>query len=49
MMGSPEENRPLGKPRSRWMNNNKMDFGDITLVVRTGVMWLRIGTSGGLS
>ena len=37
----PEGKRPLGRPRRRWEDNNKMDLqeeeGD----------WLRIGTGGG--
>jgi hypothetical protein len=27
--GKPEENRPLGRPRCRCVNNIKMDFGEI--------------------
>jgi hypothetical protein len=39
----PERKRPLGGRNYRWVDNNKMDG-----VVRTGLIWLRIGTSGGL-
>jgi hypothetical protein len=28
-VGKPEGKRPLGRPRSRWVNNMKMDLGDI--------------------
>jgi hypothetical protein len=38
----------LGSPRCRRENNIKMDLRDIELVVWTGPIWLRIGTSGGL-
>jgi hypothetical protein len=26
LVGKPEEKRPLGKPRRRWVNNTKMDL-----------------------
>jgi hypothetical protein len=29
LAGKPEENRPLGKPRRRWMDNIKMDLREI--------------------
>jgi hypothetical protein len=29
MLGRPEGNRPLGKPRRRWEDNIKMDLGEI--------------------
>jgi hypothetical protein len=28
-MGKPEGKRPLGRPRRRWVNNNKMDLREI--------------------
>jgi hypothetical protein len=28
-VGAPEEKRPLGKPRRRWVDNNKMDLGKV--------------------
>jgi hypothetical protein len=43
LVGNPEE--PLGIPRSRWVDNIKIDFKDG--VVWTGLIWLRIGTGGG--
>jgi hypothetical protein len=46
-MGKPEVKRPLGRPRRKWVNNIKMDLREIG-VVWTRLMWLRIGTSGGL-
>jgi hypothetical protein len=38
----------LRSPRCRRENNIKMDIREIELVVWTGSIWLRIGTSGGL-
>jgi hypothetical protein len=29
LAGKPEGRRPLGRPRSRWVNNIKMDIRDI--------------------
>jgi hypothetical protein len=29
MVGKPEEKRPVGKPRRRWLDNIKMGLGDI--------------------
>jgi hypothetical protein len=40
LVGKPEGKRPLGRPRRRWEDN-------IRMVVWTGLIWLRIGTSGG--
>jgi hypothetical protein len=40
--GKMEVKRPLGRPTRRWEDNIKMDG-----VVWTGVIWLRIETSGG--
>jgi transposase len=28
LVGKPEEERPLGRPRRRWVNNVEMDFGE---------------------
>jgi hypothetical protein len=40
-----KKERPLGRHKSRWENNTKMDLRQDG-VVRTGFIWLRIGTSG---
>jgi hypothetical protein len=48
LMGKPEGMRPLGRPRRRWEDNIKMDLGRYDGVVWTGLIWLRIGTSGEL-
>jgi hypothetical protein len=29
LLGRPEEKRPLGRPRCRWVDNIKMDFREI--------------------
>jgi hypothetical protein len=29
LVGKPEGKRPLGRPRCRWMNNIRMDLGEI--------------------
>jgi hypothetical protein len=29
LVGKPEGKRPLGRPRRRWMNNIRMDFGEV--------------------
>jgi hypothetical protein len=43
----PEGKKPLGRPRRRWVENIKMDLREIGMVW-IGLMWLRIGTGGGL-
>jgi hypothetical protein len=47
LVGKPEGKIPLGRPRRRRQDNIKMDLS-WDRVVWTGLMWLRIGTSGGL-
>jgi hypothetical protein len=44
---NPEEKRPLGRPRRRWVDNIKMDLRQDGMVW-IGSIWLRIGTNGGL-
>jgi len=44
--GKPEEKRPLGRPRRRWVDNIKMDLQKVGCGVWTGSIWLRIGTGG---
>jgi hypothetical protein len=29
LVGKPEEKRPLGRPRRRWMGNIRMDLGEL--------------------
>jgi hypothetical protein len=47
LAGNPEVKSPLGRSRRRWVDNNKMDLRYDGLV-GTGLIWLRIGTSGRL-
>jgi hypothetical protein len=47
-MGRPQGKIPLGRPRRRWEDNIRMDLQEI-LWGWTGLIWLRIGTSGGIS
>ena len=44
-MGRPEGRRPLGRPKSRWEDNIKMDLQKVGRVW-TGSSWLRIVTGG---
>jgi hypothetical protein len=44
-VGKPEGRRPLGRPRRRWEDNNKLDVGWGT---RIGSIWRKLGPGGGL-
>jgi hypothetical protein len=44
----PEGKRPLGRPRSRWVDNIKWILERYGGMVWTGSIWLRIGSGGGL-
>jgi len=48
LMGNPEGNRPLGRPRSRWEDSIKMGLQEMCGGAWTGLIWLRTGTGGGL-
>jgi hypothetical protein len=39
LVGRPEGKRPLGRPRHRWEDNIKMDFGEIGI---GGANWIRL-------
>jgi hypothetical protein len=43
-----EERRPFERFRRRWEDNIKMDLREVGCEARTGSIWLRIGTNGGL-
>jgi hypothetical protein len=48
LVGKPEGKRPLGRPRRRWVNNIKMDLGEIEW---DGMDWIDLaqyGDRGGL-
>jgi hypothetical protein len=44
----PEGKRQLERPRRRWEDNIKMDLREVGWGAWTGLIWLRIGTGGGL-
>jgi hypothetical protein len=44
----PEAMRPLGRPWRRWEDNMKMSLQEVGWWAWTGLVWLRIGTGGGL-
>jgi hypothetical protein len=39
LVGNPEGKRPLGRPRSRWMDNIKMDLREIEW---DGMNWINL-------
>jgi hypothetical protein len=43
LVGKPDEKSPLGSPRRSWVNNIKMDIGEIGWGVLIGLVWLRLG------
>jgi hypothetical protein len=45
LVGKPEGKRPPRSPRRRWVDSNKINFRQDG-VMRIGLVWLRIGTSG---
>jgi hypothetical protein len=48
LVGKAEGKRPLGRPRRRWGGNIKIDVRERGWDGMDGLIWLRIGTSGGL-
>jgi hypothetical protein len=48
LVGKSERKRPLGRQRRRWVDNIKMNLRKVGWVIWTGLIWLRIGTSGRL-
>jgi hypothetical protein len=48
LVGKAQGRNPLRRPGRRWVDNTKMDLERWVGLVRTGSIWLRIGTSGGL-
>jgi hypothetical protein len=47
LVGMPEGKSPLGRPGHRWKDVMKIYFGKEGWGVRTGLVWLRIGTGSG--
>ena len=48
LVGKPGGKRPLGRPRRRWEDNIQMNLQAVGLGSMGGLIWLRIGTDGGL-
>jgi hypothetical protein len=48
LVGRSEGRRPLGRLRRRWEDNIKMDLQEVGWGAWTGLIWLKIGTGGGL-
>jgi hypothetical protein len=48
LVGKSEGKRSLGRPRRRWVDNIKMVLRVIECGGMDWVIWLRIGTGGGL-
>jgi hypothetical protein len=46
LVGKPEEKRPLGRPRCRWEDNNKLYLQEVGWGAWTGLIWLRKKTGG---
>ena len=44
----PEGMRPFGRPRPRWEDNIKVVLREGGRGAHTGMMWLSVGTGGGL-
>jgi hypothetical protein len=47
-VGKSEGKRPFEKPRRRWDNNIKMDLIETGRGAWSDLIWLRIGTNGGI-
>jgi hypothetical protein len=48
LVGRPKGRRPPGRPRRRWEDNIKMDLQEVGWDGVAWIIWLRIGTGGGL-
>jgi hypothetical protein len=48
LVGKPEEKKPLGRSRHRWEDNIKMYLQVVGYEAWTALIWLRIGSGGGL-
>ena len=47
LVGKPEGESPLGRTRSRWEDNIKIDVQEVGWGTWIGSIWLRIGTGDG--
>jgi hypothetical protein len=48
LVGRPEGERPLRRPRRRYEDNINMDLREMGIDGRAGFSWLRTGSRGGL-
>jgi hypothetical protein len=48
LVGRPEGRRPFERHGHRWEDNIKMDLQEVGWGAWTGLIWLKIGTGGGL-
>jgi hypothetical protein len=48
LVEKPEGKRPLRRPRRRWLDNIRMDLGEIDWGGVDRLIWVRIGTNGEL-
>jgi hypothetical protein len=48
VVGKPEGKSPLGRPKRRWMNNIRMDLGEVGWGDVDWIVWLTIETGGEL-
>jgi hypothetical protein len=48
LVGRPEGRRPLERLRHRWEDNIKVDLQEVEWGAWSKLIWLRIGTGGGL-
>jgi hypothetical protein len=46
LVRNPEGKRPLERPTRRWVDNIRMDLGEVGWGDVDGLVWLRIGTGG---
>jgi len=46
LVGKPEGERPLGRPRLRWEDNIKMNLQEVGWGAWSGLIWLMIGIGG---
>jgi hypothetical protein len=47
LVGNPKGNRLLGRQKRGWVDNIKMDVGEINGVTWDGLVWIRIGAKEG--
>jgi hypothetical protein len=48
LVGKPEGKKPLGRPRRRWVDNIRMNLGEVDGAMWTGLAWIRTRTGGEL-